>query len=135
MPDITTEFRAGLARGELLLQACLSCARLNMYPRYRCPHCQSANLGWQKADGHGTLHSFTVLRLGAPTGFEDQLPYALGVVKLTEGVQLLARLHPDAGGDWQSYACDAAVEFAPASFTAASQPPCAWFRLPSGGKR
>ena len=123
---IRDQFRAGLAQGELLLQKCADCDRLNMYPRHACPHCQSLSLGWAKAAGSGVLHSFTVLRAGAPEGFEGDLHYALGVVKLDEGVQMLARLTPDADGSWDSYRCDQRVVFEPVS-TQASNRPCAWF--------
>jgi uncharacterized protein len=125
---IVAEFREGLARGELLIQKCNDCSTLSMYPRYACPHCQSESLGWQRAGGRGTLHSFTVLRLGAPEGFENELPYALGVVKLAEGVQLLGRLVADADGDWQGYTCDDAVEFVAQPADQMRQRPCAWFR-------
>jgi len=123
---IRDEFRAGLARGELLLQKCNDCGKLNMYPRHACPHCQSLSLGWQQSTGHGVLHSFTVLRVGAPEGFDKELPYALGVVKLDEGVQLLGRLVAESG-DWQSYQCDDRVEFRPATSTGPGYRPCAWF--------
>ena len=113
MSQVITEFREGLARGELPIQRCGACGKPNMYPRYACPHCQSEDLGWQKAAGGGTLMSFTVLRAGAPEGFESELPYALAVVKLDEGVQLLGRLVPDPDGEWSSYRCDSAVAFAP----------------------
>ena len=53
--------------------------------------------------------SFTILRAGAPEGFESELPYALAVVRLDEEVQLLSRLVPDADGGWASYSCDARV--------------------------
>lgn len=109
MSNIIEEFRDGLARGELLIQRCDACGKVNMYPRYACPHCQSDALGWQKAGGEGQLMSFTVLRAGAPEGFEADLPYALAVVRLDEGVQLLGRLAPDSDGDWASYDCDARV--------------------------
>lgn len=108
-------FRDGLAQGSLLIQHCNSCDKVNMYPRYACPHCQSEDLGWQKATGNGTLMSFTILRGGAPEGFDDELPYALGVVRLAEDVQLLTRLTPDADGSWDSYACDQPVVFEPAT--------------------
>jgi uncharacterized protein len=124
---IVAEFREGLARGDLLIQKCIECSRLNMYPRYACPYCQSQSLGWQRASGRGVLHSFTVLRLGAPEGFERELPYAIGVVKLEEGVQLLARLAPDADGDWESYRCDDPVRFSPVSAEQIQRRPCAWF--------
>jgi uncharacterized OB-fold protein len=124
---IRDEFRAGLARGDLLLQRCNDCGKLNMYPRHACPHCQSLSLGWQKSAGLGVLHSFTVLRAGAPEGFESDLPYALGVIKLEEGVQLLARLLPDPDGNWHSYRCDDRMQFKAASPESAAHRPCAWF--------
>jgi uncharacterized OB-fold protein len=128
IPPMVSQFRDGLARGELLLQKCDSCGKLNMYPRYACPHCQSQSLGWEKASGRGMLHSFTVLRIGAPAGFEADLPYALGVIKLEEGVQLLARLLPDAHGEWTEYRCDAPVEFVTGPPSQPVYRPCAWFR-------
>lgn len=111
---IVQGFRDGLARSELLVQKCNSCNQLNMYPRYACPHCQSDDLGWQQAAGTGTLISVTVLRAGGPEGFEHEIPYALGIVRLDEGVQLLGRLVPDADGEWSGYACDQRVAFSPA---------------------
>ena len=106
-------FRDGLTNAELLIQKCNACRRFNMYPRYACPHCQSDDLAWQTAAGKGSLKSFTILRSGAPEGFEQELPYALAVVKLEEGVQLLGRLIPDADGEWSSYSCDQPVGFRP----------------------
>jgi uncharacterized OB-fold protein len=122
---LAEEFRAGLAEGRLLIQACASCGKANMYPRHHCPFCQSTDLGWRQAVGAGVLHSYTVVRAVPPKGFEDELPYALGVVKLDEGVQLLGRLHPDADGGWNTYACDARVTFEPGPDGAA----VAWFSL------
>lgn len=125
--NIVTDFREGLKRGELLLQKCEDCQKLNMYPRYACPHCQSENLGWQAANGRGIIHSYTVLRTGPPEGFEKDIPYALAVVKLEEGVQLLARLAPDSTGDWGEYSCDMAVEFQAVDPKEIEEKPCAWF--------
>lgn len=120
------EFRSGLAAGRLLIQSCRSCGRPNMYPRYYCPFCQSGDLGWTEASGRGVLHSYTVVRAVPPKGFEDELPYALGVVKLDEGVQLLGRLHPDAAGGWDTYDCDVRVQFVPGPEGGAQ---VAWFSL------
>lgn len=132
LPQRVTDFRDGLKSGKLLIQSCNACGKPNMYPRYACPHCQSEDLGWQEASGRGILHSFCVLSAGAPQGFEGDLPYALGVVKLDEGVQLLARLTPDADGGWAGYACDQAVQFAAVDAAEIERRPCATFAR-SGG--
>ena len=133
MSDIVTEFRAGLERGELLLQSCQACGKPIMYPRYRCPFCHSDDLGWTRAGGGGVLHSYTVVRAVPPKGFEEDLPYALGVVKLDEGAQLLARLKPSADGSWNGYACDARVQFDPAPAAEIERRPAPWFSLEADG--
>jgi uncharacterized protein len=131
-PEIVSDFRAALANGELHIQNCRDCGNSNMWPRYACPHCQSENLGWVKSAGKGSLHSFCVLRQGAPEGFEDDLPYAIGVVKLDEGVQLLVRLEATGEDDWSAYQCDDQVEFVAVDGSAIERRPCATFRRVTG---
>ena len=57
MTDLVDTFRQGLARGQLLLQACNGCGKAIMYPRHRCPFCQSDDLDWRTSAGEGVLHS------------------------------------------------------------------------------
>jgi uncharacterized OB-fold protein len=129
MNDLVTAYREGLGRGELLIQRCNACGAKLMYPRHRCTVCQSDDLSFERTGGAGTLHSFTVIRAVPPRGFEDDVPYALGVIKLDEGVQLLARLHPSGGaGDWDGYRCDQRVRFAPVDAEAIQERPVAWFK-------
>jgi uncharacterized OB-fold protein len=129
MNQLAETYDKGLRDGTLLLQYCDKCERTIMYPKHRCPHCFGTDLSWVRAEGAGTLYSFTVQRLGAPSAFVDQLPYALGVVRLAEGVQLLGRLLPDEDGEWTNYRCNVAVELcSPPSRTPVSGRPVAWFR-------
>jgi uncharacterized OB-fold protein len=129
MAPITEPYYEALGRGELLIQHCKACNHTIMYPRHRCPFCYQTDLDWVTSSGRGVLHSFTIQRLAVPTGFETDAPYAIGVVKLEENVQLLARLWPDADGGWDSYACDARVEFHPAAREEVARRPVPWFRL------
>jgi uncharacterized OB-fold protein len=108
---LTDQYYAGLQRGELFIQRCNDCGTNIMYPKYACPSCSGDELGWTPSTGTGVLHSFTIQRVGAPTGFEDDLPYAVGVVKLDDGVQLLARLRPSGDDGWEHYRCDMRVRF------------------------
>jgi uncharacterized OB-fold protein len=122
-------FNEALAEGRLTIQSCNSCGKPNMWPRYRCPFCQSADLGWKEASGKGTLLSYSVVRAVPPKGFEDQLPYALGVIRLEEGVQLLARLEGEGEDGFDDYECDAAVSFSPHPAAEMKERPVAWFGL------
>jgi uncharacterized protein len=132
LSGLADAFNEGLAEGRLLIQSCNSCGKPNMYPRYRCPFCQSADLGWIEAAGSGILLSYAVVRAVPPRGFEDELPYALGAVRLEEGVQLLARLEPGGDGDWGEYACDAKVEFRAHPAEEMTKRPVSWFALSNG---
>jgi uncharacterized OB-fold protein len=131
MEALTEPFYSALQRQELVLQHCKSCDRNIMYPRHRCPFCYAAELDWVRSAGTGTLHSLAVQRIGPPSGFEDDVPYAVGVVKLDDGVQLLGRLWPDEDGEWSSYDCDSRVEFHGATGDEIERRPVAWFR-PAG---
>ena len=129
MEALTEPYYAALRRGELVVQHCKSCNRNIMYPRHLCPFCYADDLSFVPAPSTGVLHSFAVHRVGSPTGFEDQLPYAVGVVKLEGDVQFLARLHPDTDGDWGGYACDAQVVFRGADAEEMRERPVPWFAL------
>jgi hypothetical protein len=128
MEPLTEPFYTALQRRELVLQHCKSCDRNIMYPRHRCPFCHAAELDWVQSSGTGILHSYAVHRVGPPTGFESEVPYAVGVVKLDDGVQLLGRLWADDDGDFGGYDCDCRVEFFGPSGDEIQNRPVAWFR-------
>jgi uncharacterized OB-fold protein len=92
VPDaITGPFWDGVAEGVLRLQRCAGCGRHVFYPRAVCPHCTGAELTWVEATGRGVVHSFTVVHR-APAEYRDEVPYAVALVDLEEGVRMMARL-------------------------------------------
>ncbi len=128
MRVLAEQWYEGLQRGELLIQACTACKKASMYPRTRCPFCHESALEWTPSSGRGQLFSFTVQRAGAPTGYEDEVPYALGVVRLDEDVQVLGRLLPGESGSWDAFSVDCAVELCEPAVVVADRPPAPWFR-------
>ena len=127
MHDLTIDYYAHLAAGRLAVQQCGDCGHKIMYPRYRCTECFSSNLGWSEETGEGILHSFTIQRLGAPSDFGAKGPYAVGIVKLDAGPQMLGRLWPGEDGTWDHYRCDGRVVFKPAGADEIVEHPAAWF--------
>lgn len=87
------------ARRRLLIQRCNACQALIAYPKPFCTSCQSGDLGWVEASGHGSVYTFTVQERGAPTGFHERVPYVLAVVRLEEGVQLMTNIVGDDAAD------------------------------------
>ena len=60
-----------------------------------------------QASGRGTIYSFTIVCSNAPSAFAADVPYAVAVVRLEEGVQLLANI---VASDFGELRCDAPVE-------------------------
>ena len=92
----TAFFWEGIARQELLLQRCGSCAELRHPPGPSCPRCGS--LDWEPvvASGRGTVHSWVVHHHPPLPGFT--LPVTVLLVDLEEGVRFVADLaDADAG--------------------------------------
>lgn len=81
------EARAGRLTGI----RCQRCTELAIPPKEFCPSCHQR--AWEPVPlaGHGTISSFTVIRV-PPRGRAPEAPYAVAVVRLAEGVSLLGRI-------------------------------------------
>ncbi|MGE5597079.1 MAG: Zn-ribbon domain-containing OB-fold protein, partial [Hyphomicrobiales bacterium] len=89
----TQEFWDGAKAGELRLQRCLEpqCAKVYFPPRPFCPACGSRNVEWFRASGRGKLHSYVINHRPA-FGFENEVPYSIGVVLTDEGVKMMTNI-------------------------------------------
>jgi len=94
--------------GDKVVQHCESCNALQLYPRRRCVKCGSAQLGLRDVSGNAKVYTFTVVLHNAPSDFQAQLPYVLGVVELEEGPRMLTRL---VNCDADSVKCDMPVRW------------------------
>jgi hypothetical protein len=70
---------------------CTKCGTVFFPPRLVCRGCGGREFETTTLADEGTVETFTVIRV-APTGFEDEVPYAVGVVKLDDGVKLTAQI-------------------------------------------
>jgi uncharacterized OB-fold protein len=59
--------------------------------RLICPECKSQNIQSVKLSGKGKLITFTIIDV-APEGFVDQVPYAVGIVELSEGLRVMGQI-------------------------------------------
>lgn len=81
-----------LHAGELRIQRCAGCARLQHPPRVRCPSCGSFEHDWAPVSGRGTVYSFVVTHQAIHSAFEGHLPYVTALVQLAEGPRLVTNL-------------------------------------------
>lgn len=95
LPEIgplTKPFWDAARCGQLAVQECPSCSRLQHPPLPVCAHCQAAPLRWRQLDARGVLYAFTVIHHATHIAFADRVPYAVGLVEVSPGVRVLAGL-------------------------------------------
>lgn len=79
------------AKGELKIQKCGGCGRLQHPPRPVCPDCHSVDQVPTAMSGRGTIYSFMQVRYPPPVGFDE--PPIIALVDLEEGgVRLITNI-------------------------------------------
>ncbi len=86
-----SKFFQNLKEGKLTTTKCKTCRKLFWPPRITCPECFSENLEWVDLGVEGELYAFTEMRLGAPLGFVEDVPFCIGIVKIG-GLLISARI-------------------------------------------
>lgn len=88
----TTAFWEACDRGELVVQQCSACRSFWWPPGPVCPACGSFEHEWTKVAGRASLYSWVVVEVPLAAGLEDQIPYAVGLVELDEGVRIVTTI-------------------------------------------
>lgn len=86
-----SQFFKNLKQGRLTTTKCKQCGKLLWPPRIVCSNCFSDKLEWQDLGSEGELHAFTEMRVGAPLGFVQDVPFCIGLVKI-RGLLISARI-------------------------------------------
>ena len=84
-----TDFAQYLKDGRLMGSRCKKCGATSFPPRADCGVCMSGDFEFFEMSGKATLNTFTKI-VAAPTGFDDECPYIVGVVDMEEGGRALA---------------------------------------------
>lgn len=70
---------------------CKNCGRIYFPARLVCPDCGSKDIETIRLSGQGQLETYTIIRV-APSGFGDLAPFAVGIVKMDEGVRVMGQV-------------------------------------------
>jgi uncharacterized OB-fold protein len=86
-PDQTRihKFYENLRDGRLTTTMCNACGEVLWQPRVVCPHCNADEMSWIDLPRQATVYAHTAMLLGAPLGFEDDLPFVIAIVTLDLG--------------------------------------------------
>jgi hypothetical protein len=78
-----------LAAGKFMTTKCKDCQRLFFPPQVDCPYCLASNMEWVEIKDEGVLISHSTANYG-PAGFEDKVPYTLGIVQFLNSIKVIA---------------------------------------------
>jgi uncharacterized OB-fold protein len=95
--EVPRHWRLKQQRYALVGEVCPHCDAKIFPPRDVCPECGGEAKTQFRFSGRGEVYSFTTLT-DAPSGFEDNAPYTVALVKLEEGPMVTAQL-TDLGED------------------------------------
>ncbi len=70
---------------------CGSCGRLEAPPAYVCAGCGSRDMERHEVPGEGVLYTYSTVYVPLAS-FEEDAPYTLAIVELTDGVRVTGRL-------------------------------------------
>lgn len=82
--EIPQRFRLKAAR-------CTTCGHVNFPPRLICPKCRGKKFEIVGLKEEGTILTYTIIRVAADK-FSKQIPFAVGIVELDDGVRLTTQI-------------------------------------------
>jgi uncharacterized OB-fold protein len=86
----------GVREGKLLIKRCTQCGTFH-HPRRLFCACNCDVFDWVETAGTGEVYTFSTCYRAPTVEFEKDLPYTVGILKLTEGVFFFSRILPRAG--------------------------------------
>jgi len=82
------QFVKYLEQDRVMTTRCKKCNKTSFPPKMDCAECRSGEMEWVELSQPGKLITFTTVMYG-PAGFENQVPYTIGVINLADEVTVL----------------------------------------------
>ena len=95
LPQVTPEMKPfwdAARRHELVVQRCTGCGTHRFPARDICSRCLSRDAAWTPVSGRGSVFSWAIMHQVYHPGFAAEVPYAVVVIELDEGVRLVSNL-------------------------------------------
>lgn len=92
MEGLAKQFYDWCSKGELRFQQCSACGALRYVPRDLCASCGSLESEWVRSKGSGRVFTYTIAVRAMHPAFASEVPYAVAIVELDEGLRMLSRV-------------------------------------------
>ena len=89
--EVARHWRETPERYRMEAGKCSKCGKIAFPGRMVCPKCGSTEFTKHTLSGKGKLVTYTIIRK-APDGFEDLVPYAVGIIELDDGIKISAQI-------------------------------------------
>jgi hypothetical protein len=70
---------------------CAACGKVHFPPRLVCSACRGTTFTKTTLAPEGVVETFTIIRV-PPSGFGAEAPYAVGIIRLDDGVKVTAQI-------------------------------------------
>ncbi len=90
--ELNAEFYEHCAKEKLCFQRCHECRTWRHIQRSMCAKCGSTDWEWEASSGRGRIFTWTVTHQAIHPAFADDVPFAVVVVELEEGVRIVSGL-------------------------------------------
>jgi uncharacterized OB-fold protein len=85
------EFVTFLKQGKVMTTRCTKCRQITFPPKMDCVMCGRSVVEWVEIEEPGRLNTFTTVLYG-PAGFENEVPYTLGVVEFPSKIKIFGQI-------------------------------------------
>jgi len=92
------DFLKFLDEGKVMTTKCRKCGKIYFPPKMDCSVCGASEVDWIEIDELGELVAYSTVMYG-PTGFEDDVPYSIAVIRFPSGVQVFGRISKEVPAD------------------------------------
>ncbi|MBI4645811.1 MAG: Zn-ribbon domain-containing OB-fold protein [Bacteroidia bacterium] len=89
--EVAKHWRETPARYRMEAVKCKKSGKIFFPKRLICTESDCRDFDTLNLSGKGKIETFTIIRT-APSGFEDQAPYAIGLIAMDEGIRVMGQI-------------------------------------------
>jgi uncharacterized OB-fold protein len=99
IPQWQMPFWDSVRDNKAAVQRCDDCGTFRFVPKERCGKCLSGASTWTPIAGSGDLYTYTIVHRAPTPAYQEDVPYVIGHVTMTEGFRMVSNVRGIAPGE------------------------------------